>query len=147
MEKSEEIDILLVEDNPQDAELTLRILSKHHPGKRIVHVEDGVGALDVLCGRGDCAGLSQQPPPRVVFLDLKLPRVDGFEVLRTVKNDAQTRTTPIVVFTSSREDSDIHSAYALGANSYVVKPVNYDEFQDTVHRLGRYWLQLNQEPA
>lgn len=142
MEYPEPSDILLVEDNPQDAELTMRILRKHHPTERILHVVDGAAALDVLCGH---TGRDQRLP-RVVFLDLKLPKVDGLEVLRTVKADEHTRSIPVVVLTSSREDSDIRSAYALGANGYVVKPVNYDEFQDAVQGLGAYWLQLNQSP-
>lgn len=143
MEYLEAIDILLVEDNPQDAELTMRILKKRHPDERILHVVDGAAALDVLCGRDSHRTLL----PRVVFLDLKLPKIDGLEVLRIVKADERTRRVPVVVVTSSREDTDIRSAYDLGANGYVVKPVNYDEFQDAVQRLGAYWLQLNQGPV
>lgn len=143
MDRPETVDVLLVEDNPQDAELTLRLLRKHHPAARILHLEDGAAALDFLCGRAPQAA-GGQPRPRVVFLDLKLPKVDGLEVLRVVKASEPTRIVPVVVVTSSREDSDIRAAYALGANGYVVKPVNYDDFQEAVLRLGAYWLQLNQ---
>lgn len=145
MELTQEIDILLVEDNPQDAELFMRLLQKHHPNERILHVEDGAAALDVLFG-GGTPDARRYRSPRVVFLDLKLPKVGGLEVLHSVKTDERTRSIPVIVVTSSGEDSDIRSAYALGANGYVVKPGNYDAFRDAVQRLGAFWLQLNQCP-
>ncbi|MGE0454934.1 MAG: response regulator [Vicinamibacteria bacterium] len=137
------VDILLVEDDPNDAELTLRALrTLDNPIKL---VEDGEQALAFLFGDGGGGGLAA-PAPKVVFLDLKLPKVDGLEVLRRIKQDARTRTIPVVVLTSSREESDIVESYHLGANSYIVKPVEFDQFMSAVSQLGRYWLLLNERP-
>ena len=146
MNQSEAVDILLVEDNPQDAELTTRALKKHNLANRLITVEDGAEALDFLLCRGKYATRDVGHPPKVVLLDLKLPKVSGLEVLRALKQDEKTRAIPVVIVTSSREDPDIKTAYALGANSYVVKPVDFDAFAEAVSSLGLYWLLVNQPP-
>jgi two-component system response regulator len=140
------VDILLVEDNPQDAELTIRALRKHNLANQLIAVEDGAEALEFIFCRGKYGDREIGHTPRVVLLDLKLPKVDGLEVLRALKQDERTRTIPVVVLTSSREDPDIKKAYALGANSYVVKPVDFDAFAEAVSNLGLYWLLVNQPP-
>jgi len=147
MDHSEAVDILLVEDNPQDAELTIRALKKHNLANRLTTVEDGAEALDFIFCRGRYATREFMHPPKVVLLDLKLPKVSGLEVLRVLKQDEKTRAIPVVVVTSSREDPDIKTAYALGANSYVVKPVDFDGFAEAVSCLGLYWLLVNQPPT
>lgn len=139
-------DILLVEDNPQDAELTMRSLRKSKLVNGVTHVEDGVEALDYLHGRGRFADRASCPPPKVVLLDLKLPKLSGLEVLKAMRQDDRTRCIPVVVLTSSREDPDIKAAYELGANSYVVKPVEFQDFAEAVSRVGLYWLLVNQDP-
>jgi two-component system, response regulator len=139
-------DILLVEDNPNDAELTQRALKKAHVTNEIHVVRDGAEALEFLFGEGAYAGRAGSALPRVVLLDLKLPKVDGLEVLRRLKSEDRTRKIPVVVLTSSREESDLVASYHLGANSYIVKPVDSDKFFDAVHEIGLYWLLLN-EPA
>jgi two-component system, response regulator len=146
MNQTEAVDILLVEDNPRDAELTIRALKKSSLANRLITVEDGAEALDCIFCRGKHATRDIGCPPKVVLLDLKLPKVSGLEVLRALKHDERTRTIPVVVVTSSREDPDIKTAYALGANSYVVKPVNFDAFVEAVSTLGLYWLLVNQPP-
>lgn len=140
------VDILLVEDNPEDAELTIRALRKRHLANQLYHVEDGAEAIDFVFCRGAYAFRELRQSPKVILLDLKLPKVGGLEVLRTLKSDARTRSIPVVIVTSSREDPDIQAAYALGVNSYVVKPVSYDDFQAAMNQLGLYWLLLNQGP-
>jgi two-component system response regulator len=146
MSHSEAVDILLVEDNPRDAELTIRALKKHNLANLLFTVEDGAEALDFIFGRGKYAARDGGQPPKVVLLDLKLPKVSGLEVLRVLKQDEKTRSIPVVVVTSSREDPDIKTAYGLGANSYVVKPVDFDAFFEAVSSLGLYWLLVNQPP-
>lgn len=146
MDYPQAVDILLVEDNPQDAELTIRALKKRHLANQLHLVEDGAEALDFIFCRGAYAQREMCNPPKVILLDLKLPKVSGLEVLRAFKADERTRSIPVVVVTSSREDPDIQTAYALGANSYVVKPVNFDVFLDAMSQLGFYWLLLNQPP-
>jgi len=141
-----EMQILLVEDNPNDAELTLRALKKYHLANRVHHVKDGAEALDFLFGTGMYAGRSAAAGPRVVMLDLKLPKVDGREVLRRIKADERTKDTPVVILTSSREESDLVEGYRLGVNSYVQKPVEFDKFVEAVAQLGMYWMVLNQTP-
>ena len=138
--------ILLVEDNPSDEELTLRALKKAHVTNDVHVVRDGAEALEFLFGEGAYAARAGAALPRVVLLDLKLPKVDGLEVLRRVKADEKTKLIPVVVLTSSREESDLVASYHLGANSYIVKPVDSDKFFEAVHQIGLYWLLLN-EPA
>ena len=144
MTDTEAVDILLVEDNPQDAELTTRALKKNNLANRLITVEDGAEALDFIFCRGKYATRNNSQSPKVVLLDLKLPKVSGLEVLRALKQDERTRSIPVVVVTSSREDPDIKTAYSLGANSYVVKPVDFDAFAESVSSLGLYWLLVNQ---
>jgi two-component system, response regulator len=144
MNHPQAVDILLVEDNPQDAELTIRALKKCNLANRLHHVEDGAEALDFLFRRGAYAQLEPSAQPKIVLLDLKLPKVGGLEVLTAIKADPKTRSIPVVVVTSSSQDPDIQAAYDLGANSYVVKPVNFDDFFNAMNHLGFYWLMLNQ---
>jgi two-component system, response regulator len=139
------IDILLVEDNPQDVELTMRTLNKHHVANQIFVVTDGEEALDFLYCRNQYAQRSRHLP-RVVFLDIKLPKLNGLEVLKTIKSDEHMHHIPVVMLTSSVEDPDIKAAYELGANSYVVKPVDFKNFSETINNLGMYWLVVNQPP-
>ena len=138
--------ILLVEDNPDDEMLTLRALRKANVGNDIVVARDGVEALDYLFGTGSHAGRDVRELPHVMLLDLKLPRIDGLEVLRRVRADDRTRVLPVVILTSSNEEPDRTKGYRLGANSYVRKPVDFTEFVDAVRQLGLYWLLLNQPP-
>jgi two-component system response regulator len=142
MNDSNIVEVLLVEDNPRDAELTIRALKKHNLANRLFHVENGAEALDFLFRRGNYEGRSDGSP-KVVLLDLKLPKVDGLEVLRTMKNDPNLSTIPVVVVTSSAEDPDIQAAYDLGANGYVIKPVQFDAFLDAMSKVGVYWLMVN----
>jgi two-component system, response regulator len=138
------VDILLVEDNPQDIELTVRALKKHNLANKLFVVEDGAEALDFLYSRGKYAQRDFMHHPKVVLLDLKLPKLNGLEVLRIIKADERINAIPVVMVTSSNEDPDIKAAYALGANSYVVKPVNFDAFVEAMSDLGFYWLLINQ---
>lgn len=138
------VEILLVEDNERDAELTIRALKKHKLANHLVHIKDGAEALDFLFGRGAYQDRDPKARPRVVLLDLKLPKVNGLEVLRTIKQDEYLSLLPVVIVTSSAEDPDMRIAYELGANSYVVKPVEFDTFADAMSHLGLYWLLLNQ---
>jgi len=147
MEPVRAIDILLVEDNPQDIELTIRALKKRNLANSVYVVEDGAEALDFLFGRGKYDRRDVQKTPRLVLLDLKLPKLNGLEVLRTLKQDPRTHSIPVVMVTSSREDPDITAAYELGANSYVVKPVDFDAFVEAMSSLGFYWLLVNQAPG
>ena len=137
------VEILLVEDNPQDAELTIRALKKHNLANRLFHVEDGAEALDFLFGRNKYEGRRTDISPKVVLLDLKLPKINGLEVLRTMKNDERLRTIPVVMVTSSAEHPDVKSAYDLGANGYVIKPVQFDSFMEAMSKVGIYWLMVN----
>jgi len=138
MSDSEALDILLVEDNPNDAELTQRALKKVNLATQLAIVRDGAEALEYLLGN--------RPKPKVIFLDLKLPKIDGIEVLRRLRADARTRAVPVVVLTSSQEEKDISECYKLGVNSYVVKPVEFDKFYKAVGDLAIYWLILNKSP-
>jgi two-component system response regulator len=140
------VDILLVEDNPRDAELTIRALKKHNLANRLYAVEDGAEALNFIFCRGKYGKRHHSNTPKVVLLDLKLPKVDGLEVLRTLKQDDRMRSIPVVIVTSSRQDPDIKAAYDLGANSYVVKPVNFEAFAEAMIQIGLYWLLVN-EPS
>ena len=140
------VDVLLVEDNQQDAELTIRSLKKHKLANNVSVVEDGAEALDFIFCRGKYGERDIKHPPRVIFLDLKLPLVSGLEVLRAIKQDPRTKSVPVVVVTSSREDPDVKAAYELGANSYVVKPVDFESFTKAIGEIGLYWLLINQPP-
>ena len=142
----EAVDILLVEDNPCDAELTVRALGKRHLANQLHTVEDGAEALDFIFCRGVYSQRDFTHPPKIILLDLNIPKISGLEVLRALKGDERTRSIPVVVVTSSREDPDIRTAYRLGANSYVVKPIDFENFSDTMSQLGFYWLLLNQAP-
>lgn len=135
--------ILLVEDSSSDAELTLRALKKHHIASRVVVARDGAEALDYLFAQGSYTGRSAELP-QVVLLDLNLPKLGGIEVLRRIRSDERTKLLPVVVLTSSQEDEDLVGCYASGANSYVVKPVDFTQFAEAVGQLGMYWLALNQ---
>lgn len=146
MSNGDAVDILLVEDNPEDVELALRALRKARLGNPVHVVTDGAEALDFLFRTGHYHKRNEVDRPRAILLDLKLPRVSGLEVLRRVKSDPTTKTIPVVVLTSSREEPDIKEAYALGVNSYIVKPVDFEKFVDAVGQLGLYWLLLNQAP-
>jgi two-component system response regulator len=140
------VEILLVEDNPNDVELTLHALRKHNLANRIHVVRDGQEALDFLFCQG--AYQDRDPvAPKVVLLDLKLPKVDGLEVLRQLRNDARTKVMPVVIMTSSRQERDVVATYKLGINSYIVKPVDFDQFSESVRQIGCYWLLLNQPPT
>ena len=139
-----EIEILLVEDNPHDVEMTLRALDKHKLTNKVHVIKDGAEALDYIFATGAYAGRNMHDTPKVILLDLKLPKVDGLEVLRKIKSDEHTKTIPVVVLTSSREEPDMIESYKLGANSYIVKPVEFGKFQNAVQELGLYWLLLNQ---
>ena len=132
------LSILLVEDNPRDAELTLRAFARSNLANNILVAHDGVEALEIVYGRTDAER------PRVILLDLKLPKLDGLEVLRKLKSDERTRAIPVVIVTSSKQDPDIKTAYDLGANSYVVKPVDFESFMKIMSQLGFYWLMVNQ---
>ena len=142
-----EIEIVLVEDNPNDAELITRALKKHNLANKITLLKDGAEALDFLLGQNGSGGKDLAVNPRVVLLDLKLPKVNGIEVLQRLKSDKRTKDVPVVVLTSSKEDRDVKDAYALGVNSYVTKPIRFDEFAKTVAELGMYWLMLNKPPV
>jgi two-component system response regulator len=141
------VEILLVEDNPNDEELTLHAFRKYHLTNRLQVVRDGEEALDFIFCRAQYASRNIQNGPKVILLDIKLPKVDGLEVLRQIKADEQTRTIPVVLLTSSREERDILAGYAHGANSYIVKPVDFEQFTESVRTLGMYWLLLNKPPV
>ena len=138
-----EVEILLVEDNPHDLEMTLRALRKNNVANSITSVTDGEAALDFIFARGKYAGRSIDHPPRVVFLDLKLPKVDGIDVLKQIKSDERTKRIPVVVVTSSAEERDRVNSYQLGVNSYVVKPIEFESFVKTIADLGFYWMAIN----
>jgi two-component system, response regulator len=138
--------ILLVEDNPDDEALTLRALKKNNIRNNVVVVRDGAEAIDFLFGQGQYADRRPATLPTVVLLDLKLPKIDGLEVLRRIRSEERTKFLPVVILTSSKEEQDVANGYRLGANSYVRKPVNFDEFLNAANQLGLYWLLLNESP-
>lgn len=140
------VQILLVEDNPTDAELCIRALRKHNLANELVWVKDGAEALDFLFRQGAYAGRHDRDTLKVVLLDLRLPKIDGLEVLRRLRADSRTKCLPVVVLTSSKEDPDVAESYSLGANSFISKPVSFDEFSDIVAQLGLYWLVVNRPP-
>ncbi len=138
--------ILLVEDNPRDETLTLRALEKSNVANRVVVARDGVEALDYLLARGDYAGRDIEDTPQVILLDLKLPKMDGLEVLSEIRSDPRIKLIPVVILTSSLEEQDMVRGYGLGANSYIRKPVDFRQFTEAVRQLGMYWLLMNQPP-
>jgi len=140
------VEILIVEDNQQDLDLALRALRKAKLANRIEVARDGAEALDFLFGEGIHSGRDITNAPKVILLDLKLPKIDGLEVLQRIKRDPRTRSIPVVVLTSSKEQNDVVESYDLGVNSYIVKPVNFEQFSEAVQNLGMYWLLLNQPP-
>jgi two-component system response regulator len=142
-----QIEILLVEDNPDDVELTLHALRKEKLANSIHVARDGEEALEFLFCNGAHAERSGERPPKLILLDLKLPKVDGMEVLKRIKNDPRTKTIPVVILTSSKEERDLIQGYGLGANSYIQKPVDFDQFREMVKNVGLYWLVINQAPV
>jgi two-component system response regulator len=141
---NQDIDVLLVEDNPHEAELTIRSLKKHNLANKLHHVDDGEQALDFIFGREQYAGRKVGEGLKVVLLDLKLPKVDGLEVLKQIKSDDRSKHVPVVILTSSKEEQDIIAGYKLGVNSYVVKPMQFESFAKAVADLGMYWMSHNQ---
>jgi CheY-like chemotaxis protein len=146
MENFNEVEILIVEDNPNDAEMALRALKKNNLTNNVLIVGDGEEALDFIFAKGKFAGREKSARPRIILLDLKLPKIDGLEVLEAIKSDPKTKVIPVIVLTSSKEEKDMLESYRLGVNSYIVKPVDFDKFVDAVRDLGLYWLLLNQQP-
>jgi two-component system response regulator len=146
MNENNAVEILIVEDTPQDLELTLRALRKAKLSNRIQVARDGAEAIEFIFGEGAHAGRNIDNGPKVILLDLKLPKIDGIEVLRRVKGDPRTKAIPVVVLTSSKEQKDVVESYQLGVNSYIVKPVDFERFASAVGDLGLYWLLLNQAP-
>lgn len=144
---SDEVEILLVEDNPSDLEVALRALKDQNICNKVQIARDGEEALDFIFCRGPHASRNIDELPRVILLDLKLPLIDGLEVLRQIRADARTRRVPVVVLTSSTEERDVVESYALGVNSYIAKPVDFDQFSAAMHTIGMYWLLLNRPPA
>jgi len=140
------VDILLIEDNPYEAELAIRSLRKYNFANNLHHIDDGAEALDYIFDRGkyDTGGIKNNP--KLILLDIKLPKVDGIEILRQLKANERTRTIPVVILTSSKENQDVKACYDLGANSYIVKPVDFDSFSKAVAELGMYWMLLNNPP-
>ena len=144
--ESSQVEILLVEDNPADAELALHALRKSKIANSIKHVQDGAEALDFMFGRGEHANHATDPKPALILLDLKLPQVDGLQVLQELKSHPKTKSIPVILLTSSQEEQDMITGYQRGVNSYIQKPVNFVEFQEVVHKLGFYWLVVNRKP-
>ena len=144
---SDEVEILLVEDNPSDAELTMRALKKKNMINKLVWVKDGAEALDFIFAKGDYSDRNMEDVPKLILLDLRMPKVDGLEVLHKIKENDLTKKIPVVILTSSSEDRDIVESYKLGVNSYVSKPVEFDEFIDAVSTLGFYWILINKPPS
>lgn len=140
------MEIVLVEDNPNDMELALRALKKNNIANNIIALEDGEQALDYLYGRGEFADRNTTVNPRLILLDLKLPKMDGLEVLKVIKSDPEKKMIPVVMLTSSKEECDVVESYRLGVNSYIVKPVDFDSFVKSIHKIGFYWLLMNEHP-
>jgi len=143
---NKEIEILLVEDNASDAEMTIDALSQNNLANKLLHVKDGAEALDFIFAEGNYADRQITDKPKVILLDLKMPKVNGIEVLQKIRSYERTKNIPVVVLTSSKEDPDIKKCYDLGVNSYVVKPVEFDAFQKAISELGLYWMIVNQQP-
>lgn len=141
-----EVEILLIEDNPEEAELTIRGLKKYNLANKLLHIDDGEEALEFIFSTGKYAENKAPLHPKLILLDLKLPKVDGLQILREIKANEATKTIPVAVLTSSKEEKDIIESYKLGVNSYIVKPVNFESFTKAVSELGLYWVILNQSP-
>ena len=146
MKNYDPVQILIVEDNPNDAELTIRALKKHNLANEVYIAEDGEEAIDFIFAQGKFASRSKAKPLKVIFLDLKLPKISGLEVLEKIKSDPSTKKLPVVIITSSKEDPDIKAAYALGTNGYVVKPVDFNDFVKVMQNTGLFWLLVNEAP-
>jgi two-component system response regulator len=144
MTEHNSVEVLLVEDNIHDAELTVRELQKNNLGNNLYHATDGEEALDFIFAKGKFEGRNITFSPKLVLLDIKMPKINGIEVLKAIKSNEDTKSTPVVILTSSKEDPDIQACYELGANSYIVKPVNFEKFAEAIKNLGFYWLLLNQ---
>jgi CheY-like chemotaxis protein len=142
-----DVDVLLVEDNPDDAGLVIRELKRNNLGNNLIHLPDGAEALDFLFVKGKYSARKIEDKPKVILLDLKMPKVDGLQVLRAIRGDERTKYIPVVIMTSSREERDIVESYSLGVNAYVVKPVGFDSFSKAVAELGLFWVLVNQPPA
>ena len=138
-----EMEIILIEDNPDDAELTMRALKKNNISNRVLHLKDGVEAMEYLFGTGKYSDRNIEIRPKIILLDLKMPKVNGIEVLRRIKSDDRTKEIPVIVLTSSKEDPDVRTCYQLGVNSYIVKPVGFENFTKAICELGLYWLLQN----
>ena len=147
MTDNEPVEILLVEDNPDDVDLALHALKKNKVSNRVQVVRDGEEALDFIFGKASSSTAPSEQRPKMVLLDLKLPKVDGLEVLRRLKSDPRTRSIPVIILTSSSEERDIVKSYDLGVNSYIVKPVDFEQFSEAVQQLGLYWMVMNQAPV
>ena len=146
MDTTQNLDIILVEDDVDDAELTIRALRKNKMASNLVHLKNGKEALDFIFGQGEYTGRSLNNNPRLILLDLKMPKVNGLEVLKIIKSDERTKPIPVIVLTSSKESPDLEACYALGVNSYIVKPIEFEVFFNTVKQIGFYWLSLNNLP-
>ena len=146
MDTTQNLDIILVEDDVDDAELTIRALRKNKMSSNLVHLKNGKEALDFIFGQGEYTGRSLNNNPRLILLDLKMPKVNGLEVLKIIKSDERTKPIPVIVLTSSKESPDLEACYALGVNSYIVKPIEFEVFFNTVKQIGFYWLSLNNLP-
>ncbi len=146
MQNLNEIEILIVEDNQNDAEMALRALKQNKLTNKVLVLEDGEEALDFVFARGKFTGRNKDAHPKIILLDLKLPKIDGLEVLREIKSNEETKIIPVIVLTSSKEEKDIVESYRLGVNSYIIKPVDFDKFVDAIRDIGLYWLLLNQHP-
>lgn len=144
--KGEPVDILIVEDNPSDLKLMMKALQRNNLGNKIIALKDGEEALDFLFSKGQYEGRNQSSRPKVIFLDLKLPKIDGLEVLQAIKSNDLTKVIPVTVVTSSKEERDVIESYNLGVNSYIVKPVEFDAFVDVISNLGLYWVVMNEPP-
>ena len=147
MDKDQVVDILLIEDNLDEAQLAIRSFKKSNIANKLLHISDGADALDFIFARGEYAGRKERNMPRLILLDLKLPKISGLEILKAVKEDERTKIIPVIVLTSSKEEPDIIASYKLGVNSYIVKPVNFESFSKAVVELGMYWMLLNVPPV
>ncbi len=146
MEKQNDVEILIVEDNQYDAEMALRALKENNLANSVVVLRDGEEALDFIFAKGKFVGREKNSHPKIILLDLKLPKVNGLEVLREIKSNEETKVIPVIMLTSSKEEKDIVRSYKLGVNSYIIKPVDFDKFVDAIRGMGLYWLLLNQLP-